>query len=143
VNKKIGKILVPIDGSKNSLRALDMAISIAKPFEAAIVGAYSINIQPHTEFQGVIDIDKKWTNEIKKIMANAKEIAAQNRITFKEKILRGDVGYNLVKLAHDKKENFSIIVMGSRGRSAMKELFLGSVSNYVLHSSKIPILIVK
>jgi len=54
-----------------------------------------------------------------------------------------DIGYNLIKLAHGKKENFNLIVIGSRGRSAVRELFLGSVSNYVIHSSKIPVLIIK
>jgi nucleotide-binding universal stress UspA family protein len=36
-----------------------------------------------------------------------------------------------------------MIVMGSRGRSSAKEMFFGSVSNYVVHASKIPVLIVK
>lgn len=143
INKKISKILVPLDGSKNSMRALEMAISIARQFEATVTGAYSMNVQPHSEFQGITTINKKWDNEIKKMMADAKTLSAQNDIVFKEKLMRGDIGYNLVKLAHDKKEKFDLIVMGSRGRSAIKELFLGSVSNYVIHSSKIPVLIVK
>jgi len=143
INKKISKILVPLDGSKNSMRALEMAISIARQFKATITGAYSINIQPHSEFQGVGTANKEWSNEIKKMMDNAKTLSAQNGIVFKEKLMRGDIGYNLIKLAHDKKENFNLIVMGSRGRSAVRELFLGSVSNYVIHSSKIPVLIVK
>jgi nucleotide-binding universal stress UspA family protein len=143
ISKKINKILVPLDGSKNSMRALEMAISIARQFGAAITGAYSVNIQPHSEFQGIIAVNKEWNNEIKKMMVDAKTLSAQNGIVFKEKLMRGDIGYNLIKLAHDKKENFNLIVMGSRGRSAVRELFLGSVSNYVIHSSKIPVLIVK
>jgi len=142
-DKKITKILVPIDGSKNSFRALEIAIDIAKQFEATIMCAYSINMQPHSEFQGVISINKEMNKEIKKIMNSAKELSIQNGVSFKDKTMVGDIGYNLIKLAHDKKEKFDLIVMGSRGRSVVKEVFLGSVSNYVIHSSKIPVLIVK
>lgn len=143
VIRKISKILVPLDGSKNSFRALEMAIGIAKQFEATIMCAYSINIQPHSEFQGIISIDKEMNKEIKKIMTDAKEKTSHEGVLFKEKTMRGDIGYNIIKLAHDKKEKFDLIVMGSRGRGVIKELFLGSVSNYVIHSSKIPVLVVK
>ena len=81
--------------------------------------------------------------EIKDIMEKAKLLAAQNGIVFKEKMMRGDVGYNIIKLAHGKKDKFDLIVIGSRGRGSIKEMFFGSVSNYVIHAAKIPVLIVK
>lgn len=143
IKKKISSILVPLDGSKNSIRGLEMAISIAKEFGATITGIYSINIPPHSEFQGVIPIEKEYDKETKKIMKEAKTLVTQNNIVFDEKIMRGDIGYNIIKLAHDKKQKFNLIVMGSRGRGAIKELFLGSVSNYIIHASKIPVLLVK
>lgn len=143
IKKKVSKILVPLDGSKNSLRGLEMAISIARQFEATIIGAYSINAPSHSEFGTIGTIEDRQNNEIKKMMDDAKTLSAQNGIVFNHKLMRGEIGYNIIKLAHDKKLKFDLIVMGSRGRGAIKELFLGSVSNYVIHTSKIPVLLVK
>jgi nucleotide-binding universal stress UspA family protein len=103
---------------------------------------YSIHAPPHSEFRGVGSVEKSLNVEVKKIMESAKVLAAQNGIVFKEKILRGDIGYNIVKLAHGKNK-FDMIVLGSRGRSSTKQMFFGSVSNYVIHASKIPVVIVK
>lgn len=143
IKKKVTKILVALDGSKNSLRGLEMAISIARQFGATITGVYSIYEPPHSEFRGVGSVNESVNKEIKKIMENAKTLSAQNGIVFKEKLMRGDIGYNIIKLAHNKKEKFNLLVIGSRGRGSLKQMFFGSVSNYVIHSSKIPVLIVK
>ena len=143
IKKKVTKILVPMDGSKNSQRGLEMAISIARQFGATITGVYSINVPPHSEFGGIGSVKDALNNEIKKFMEDAKKLAAQNGIVFKEKLMRGDVGYNIIKLAHNKKEKFNLIVIGSRGRGSIKEMFFGSVSNYVIHAAKIPVLVVK
>ena len=143
IKKKVSKILVPMDGSKNSRRGLEMAISVARQFGATITGVYSINEPPHSEFRGVGSVRDSLNDEIKKLMEDAKVLAAQNGIVFKEKLMRGDIGYNIIKLAHNKKEKFNLIVIGSRGRGSIKEMFFGSVSNYVIHASKIPVLVVK
>ncbi len=142
IKKKISKILVPIDGSKNSIRGLETAITLARSCGATITGIYSIHAPPHSEFRGVGSVEKSLNVQVKKFMEEAKVLAAKNGIVFNEKIARGEIGYNIIKLAHGR-GNFDMIVMGSRGRSSTKEMFFGSVSNYVVHTSKIPVVIVK
>jgi nucleotide-binding universal stress UspA family protein len=142
IKKKISKILVPLDGSKNSIRGLEMAITLARNCKATITGIYSIYAPPHSEFRGVGSVEKSLNVQVKKFMEEAKVLAAKNGIVFNEKIIRGEIGYNIIKLAHGK-NNFDMIVIGSRGRSSTKEMFFGSISNYVIHTSKIPVVIVK
>ena len=142
INKKITKILVPLDGSKNSHRGLEVAIGLARQCGATLTGVYSINIPSRSEFKGIGSVRDSHNKEVKKFMEEAKILSAKNGIVFNEKIMKGEIGYNIIKLAHGK-SNFSMIVMGSRGRSTTKEIFFGSVSNYVTHTSKIPVLIVK
>jgi len=142
IKKKISKILVPLDGSKNSIRGLETAITLARNCGATITGIYSIYAPPHSEFRGVGSVEKSLNVQVKKFMEEAKILAAKNGIVFNEKIARGEIGYNIIKLAHGK-GNFDMIVIGSRGRSSTKEMFFGSISNYVIHTSKIPVVIVK
>ena len=40
-------------------------------------------------------------------------------------------------------KQFDIVVIGSRGQSGLKEVFLGSVANAIIHKSKLPVLVIK
>lgn len=140
---KIKKILVPLDGSKNSLRALDMAIALARRCQAIIVGICVIYAPSRTEFGRGMTVEKGSYEKVKKFMNAGKTLAAQNGIVFDEKIAYGNVGYNIVKFAHNKKNKIDMIVIASRGRGTVKEIFFGSVSHYVLHASNLPVLVVK
>jgi len=141
IRKNIKKILVPLDGSKNSMRGLDEAIYLARQCHATITGLYVIPIsKPITKSQ-ISDLEKYLRNNASKFMSKAKTRAAQNGIVFDNTAIHGDEGPEIIKYANNK--SYDIIVIGSRGMSSMKEIFLGSTSNYVLHKSKIPVLIVK
>jgi len=142
IKKKILKILVPLDGSKNSVRGLETAITLARNCDATITGIHSIYAPPHSEFRGVGSVEEAYNINMKKFIDEAKTLAAKNGIVFTDKIVRGEIGYNIIKMAHGKSK-FDMIVIGSRGRSSTKEMFFGSVSNYVIHTSKIPVVIVK
>ncbi|MEM3089565.1 MAG: universal stress protein [Candidatus Nitrosotenuis sp.] len=135
---KIRKILVPLDGSKNSLRALDAAISLAKDSNAAITALHVIRFP----IQFSNKIKKQHKKLAEKIMILASRTAKKSKVNLTP-IIRFDgyVGDQIVKYAHLHK--FDLIVIGSRGPNPIAEMFLGSVANYVLNKSKIPVLLIK
>ena len=140
---KIKKILVPLDGSKNSLRALDMAIFLARKCEAIIIGICVIYAPSRTEFGRGMAVEKGSYEKVKKFMDAAKTRAAQNGIVFNEKILYGDIAYNIINFAHKKKNGIALIVTGSRGMGTVKEILFGSVSHNIIHASNLPVLVIK
>ena len=138
---EFNKILVPVDGSANSMRGLDKAISIANASNAEITGYYVF----HLPFSAGI----KYTDKMKKD-ADAKAVRAigpamqrceRAGAKFKYKTGGGNTGQQIVDYAE--KNKYDLIVIGARGLSGAKEKFLGSVSNYVMHTSKVPVLVVK
>lgn len=138
---QIKKILVPLDGSKNSLRGLDEGIYLARQCQATITGLYVVPLaKPKTDSQ-ISYVEKHLLNNAAKFMSKAKKRAAQNGILFEDKVVYGDEGPKIINYADTK--SFDIIIIGSRGLGSLKEAFLGSTSNYVLHKSKVPVLIVK
>jgi nucleotide-binding universal stress UspA family protein len=118
IRKKIKKILVPLDGSKNSMRGLDEGIYLARQCQATITGLYVIPIYPRNLADAIMPFQILLTKEAKKFMeVEVEEISRTGK--------------------------FDIIVIGSRGQSGLKEAFLGSVANAIVHKSKVPVLVVK
>ena len=143
-SKKIKKILVPLDGSKNSIRGLDEAIYIARQCHATITAIYAKHYPPGFVLHptGFIGIDFKKLG--KKILDPAKTRAAKRGVLLISKIIgSGDPRYDIARFAHPRKNKFDLIVIGARGNGIVKDLFFGSVSNYVVHKAKIPVMIVK
>ena len=138
---KIKKILVPLDGSANSFRGLDVAIQMARESHATVTGLYVVGIVKPRTNDSITSLEKILLGHAQKLMKKAKLKAAKKGILFFDRVSYGDDGKRIVEIAD--KQNFDLIVIGSRGMGAAKELFLGSTSNYVLHKSKKPVLVVK
>jgi nucleotide-binding universal stress UspA family protein len=132
------KILVPLDGSKNSLRALEQAVSIGRKSNVTITGFHVIKFPLAFSKQ----IKKQYGKNVEQIMDTASKLVKKSGLTF-NRIVRSDgyVGAEIVNFAHDRR--FDLIIIGSRGPSPIGEIFIGSVANYVLNKSKLPVLLVK
>ena len=137
---QIKKILVPMDGSKNSFRGLDTAIYLARQCGATITGLFVMPAR--LSAFSPITFDKKYLLKYaNEFMSKAKNHCAQNGIVFRGKTMSGDGATEI--LSFTQKNKFDIIIIGARGLGSVKEVFLGSVSHAVVHKSKIPVLIVK
>lgn len=142
VNRKIKKILVPLDGSKPSLDGLHEAIEIAKPFGARITGLCVIPQNPPITLPGIQTPFRSYmTDGAAKFMAEAKKVASRNGVEFHAKLIYGDASMEIANFANGKK--YDLVVIGSRGRRGLKEAFLGSVANSTVHRSQIPVLVLK
>ena len=141
INHSFKKILVALDGSKNSIRALSNAIQLAKQTGASITGISVIQAFPTEMGLKKTIVGKTLSKHYKQFMQTAKTMCTKKDVSFRGMIKYGEEGKTIVSFAQ--KNNFDLIVVGSRGMGNLRELFLGSTSNYVVHSSKIPVLIIK
>ena len=140
----LSKILVPVDGSENSLRALDHAIYLAKKTDANITAMNVIENPPtvYVESQKLLnDLLSNFRGESAKILDNCKQIAEKSDVKIETVIGEGDAGSNIVGYAQ--KEDFDTIIIGRRGLGRFKEMVLCSISNKVLHHAKCSVMIVK
>ncbi len=139
------RIMVCLDGSKNSLRGLDKAISFAKESDAEIIGVHSnTSFSAFSAVRAPLLPEKKWTNEERGIMSVAQKKVEKNKINFKGIVIGGhSSGIDLITFANNPKNKIDQIVIGSRGMGFPKEIFFGSTSNFVLHKAKSPVTIVK
>ncbi|MCA9813102.1 MAG: universal stress protein [Nitrosarchaeum sp.] len=139
IRKNIKKILVPLDGSTNSMRGLDEAIYLARQCHATITGLYVIPIYPRNLADAIMPYQIHLTKSAEKFMNVAKTKSAQKGIVFKSKITLGSPISEIIRIS----KKFDILVIGSRGQSELKEVFLGSVAKAIVHKSKIPVLVIK
>jgi len=149
------KILVPIDESKPANDALLKALQLAKihgsTVEVLHVMTFTEDLPTEDEGTGKNKIPSAWIEDYvtrvrindENMLSEALEKAEQMGLTGKvtTKLLIGKPGD--VILRESAQEDFDLIVIGSRGRSGLKEFVLGSVSHQVVNQSKIPVFVVK
>ena len=141
IKTKISKILVPLDGSKTSFNGLDTAIFLARQCGAIITGLHVVSVYPQHVGDLITPLKAKLIKNAEKFMEQAKVTSAQNGIVFRHKIIYGDPKSDMIDFI--KQNKFDLVVIGSRGMGSVKEVFLGSVSNAIVHKSHVPVLVVK
>lgn len=135
------KILVPLDGSKYSEKALQRACEIVNAFESEIILLYvmekplPINLLDNKEY---LEMIQKFGN---KTLEKANNILLKKGITAKTLLKKGNIISEIEKVV--KNEKCDLIIVGNKGLGSVTRFLLGSVSNKLAQSSSCTLLIVK
>ena len=133
------RILVPFDGSKNSFRALNKAVILAKLTGAKLTIIHVISYQK-TVAKIVGSYPESLAEHVSKFLSQAKHYAARSEVEAIDKILYGSPADEILKFM--KKRKFDLVIVGKRGTSKLTGQYLGSVSNALVQNSKIPVMVV-
>ena len=140
-NHSFKKILVPLDGSKYSEKALLRACEIVNVFDSKLLLLYVVEKSLPINL-----LDRKETLQIlrkfgKKTLEKASGVTNKKGVSAKILLKEGNIVNEIDKIV--KKEKCDLIVVGNKGLGAVTRFLLGSVSNKLAQSSSCSILIVK
>ncbi|NOZ26160.1 MAG: universal stress protein [Nitrospirae bacterium] len=143
MKNSIKKILMAHDGSKDSNKALKIAVEIALRFDSAL---YVLSVVPELYLTELTDFDRQriteaLTEETNKTMEKVRTSLASHPIEHKTLVRQGDPAETILDTA--RKMKVSLIVTGSHGRHGATKFLLGSVSSKVLDHAHCPVLVVK
>ncbi|HWF26503.1 MAG TPA: universal stress protein [Solirubrobacteraceae bacterium] len=136
-------ILVAVDGSPHADQALTHAIDLAESEHARLTLITAVAELPAATYLSAGGVTGKLIEDTR---AEAQAILCRARDRVPQDLpvttLLSEEPIRLALIRQVKKGHHDLLIMGSRGRGAVRATLLGSVSHYVLHHSPVPVLIV-
>jgi nucleotide-binding universal stress UspA family protein len=147
----ISKILMPTDGSKTAIKAVEYAVELAKQMGATITllsvidnSFYAAQSIPAVASPThlIEPIEDYIRQAVKVYLEDAERLCEKHGVQSKKVIKSGHPVEEIIKEAENSKAD--LIVIGSHGRSALEAAVLGSVAFGLIHKdTKIPVLVVR
>jgi nucleotide-binding universal stress UspA family protein len=137
------KILVAVDGSKPSLKAVQLLVDHCDWYrEAPEVELLAVHLPvPMVGHLNKAQLERYYQEEGEGMLKAAKKKLDAAGIAYQARVLVGPVAETLVKHAKDKR--CELIYIGTRGMSELGKALVGSTATKVLHISDVPVLLVK
>ena len=141
------KILVATDGSKNALRAVKFAVALIKDSNLKTKSITLISVHDDAglrharSFVGTDAITDYLRELSDKELKSAIKVLNDAGVKHTMVIKTGHVAEEICNLAQ--KERFDMVVLGSKGRSALADLLIGSVAQRVIAAVKQPVVLIK
>jgi nucleotide-binding universal stress UspA family protein len=140
------KLMVAFDGSEHALCALHYAISLARENGPISIHAVTAHEEPVVYGEIEVYVSREKMAELQRrnseaVLDVASQVLKEAGVPYTTEVLIGNIGEVIARRADDL--GCDGIVMGTRGRTAIGNLFMGSVATRVVHSAKVPVTLVK
>jgi nucleotide-binding universal stress UspA family protein len=153
-NSIFSKILVPVDGSINSMKAIDYAVDLAEKYKGELIALHVLYSQTGFAFHketvaGTItssslnDLNLEAKQEAEKGFKEISKRAEKMNVQIKTEVVFTVISIVEGILTYAEKENIDLIIIGSKGKSGWKKLIVGSVASGISTYAHCPVLIVK
>ncbi|MCG8400035.1 MAG: universal stress protein [Firmicutes bacterium] len=140
------KILLPVDGSANSMRAIEHTLNIAKKHSEAKVTLLTVACMHvfRTYDYNLVNLEnlhEKCISSWRPVLEEAQKMFVDAGLQVESVIVNGDPADVISQYAEE--NQMDRLIMGSRGLGGFKGLILGSVAYKVLSKVNIPVTIIK
>jgi len=147
-NRGFSRILVAVDGSKSAMDAVDYAIDMAKKFNAQLttltVSHISLSSYGFASLPDAIKQSKeKHALESKQWFDKVSQNAKQNDVQIKTELIDSQMSVDGTIVEYAESHDIDLIILGTKGRSGIKKLLLGSVATAVVKYATCPVMVVK
>ena len=147
-NRGFSRILVAVDGSKSAMDAADYAIDMAKKFNAQLttltVSHISLSSYGLASLLDAIKQSKeKHALESKQWFDKVSQNAKQNDVQIKTELIDSQMSVDGTIVEYAESHDIDLIILGTKGRSGIKKLLLGSVATAVVKYATCPVMVVK
>ncbi len=133
------KILIPVDFSENSIKALELAIGLNRNQKATIILVHIVELAYDFASQAALALDSLH-KDANKLMNDLEEKYHADHLKFQKIIEGGTASISIARIASENKAN--VIVIGTSGASGLKKLVVGSTTINLLKETTTPVLIV-
>jgi nucleotide-binding universal stress UspA family protein len=127
-------IMVPTDGSKCSLKAENIAISIAKNFKAKLVVVHVIDEKLIYPFEVLEE-------EGNTILDEAARKGKDEDVDVEQVLIVGSPAHDMEKIVE--KTGADLVVIGTHGKTGIRKILMGSVAESTIKTVKVPVLLAK
>lgn len=150
--QEISNIVVPIDGSKNSMEAADYALKMAQKYGSEVAFVHVVNLDQNLQLLGIYRLSypdpikkrvEEGRAEAQKWFTEITRNAEQMRVSIKTDVIDSPMSVVAALVDYAEREQADLIVIGTRGRSGISKMLLGSVASGVVTYSPCPVLVVK
>jgi nucleotide-binding universal stress UspA family protein len=147
------KILVGVDGSDYSMKAVRLGILFSKKYGARLYIVHAIDFPGFLAFSDpsmsrtvestINSLKSKAEKKAEELLSNVSSLASKENVKFEAQVIDGSSSVSGSIIDYAENNNIDLILVGSRGLGGFKRMLVGSVSQEIVNHARCSVIVLK